>query len=110
MTRVMIIMHTHTSCPARLLVHQRWIAAASPAPARLLCSMAAMDVAAAPAQHTSMERTARFLATADISELEKPLVFENNRSSFKKLLCCQGALVRVWSWGSMARAVHVCVC
>lgn len=35
----------------------------------------------------------RFLDTEDISCLEKPLLFENNESHFKKLQCCQAALL-----------------
>lgn len=39
----------------------------------------------------------RFLETEDISRLEKPLLFERDDRQFKKLMCCQAAIVTTLS-------------
>lgn len=52
--------------------------------------MAASVPLTAPPQAEAMQR---FIETEDLSRLEKPLVFERADSRFKKMMCCQAAIV-----------------
>ena len=52
----------------------------------------------------------RFIETEELSLLDKPLVFERNDSQFKKLLCCQAAVVSVITCGLTAPCMPVATC
>lgn len=70
---------------------------------------AASSTAPLTAPHPA-EAMQRFLETEDLSRLEKPLVCETNQKQWKKMMCCQSAILNVATWGFLVPFCPIKAC
>jgi hypothetical protein len=52
----------------------------------------------------------RFIETEDMACLEKPLLFEREDTQFRKMLCCQAAVLSIMSFGMTIPCVPISSC